>query len=203
MDDERARRHGAAGSISAAAGNGRAGEPQQLVLWSAAPHEETEKCRRAREAAPGAASRFLLIEPVGSGPQAPSSRDHAIRPDDEIRPPRREEFAMAEAALPAHWFQLAVLSGALAVGLCLGWIGGSMSARFFAPAPVATPVQQAEASGCPREGCAALKTDREPTAGPTKISGPVTHIRNLQPALGLAPAQAPKRDLGLHERHSS
>jgi hypothetical protein len=195
MDDERARRHGAAGSISAAAGNGRAVEPQQLVLWSAAPHEETEKRGRAREAAPTAASRFLLIEPVGSDPHAPSSRDHAIRADDEIRPPRREEFAMAEAALPAHWLQLAVLSGALVVGLCLGWIGGSMSARFFAPAPIATPVQQAEASGCPREGCAALKADREPTAGPTKIAGPRARIVNRELAHGTQQASAANRDV--------
>ena len=190
MDDERARRHGAAGSISAAAGNGRAGEPQQLVLWSAAPGEETEHRGRAREPAPAAASKFLLIEPVVSGTHAPSSRDRAIRADDEITPPRREEFAMAEAALPAQWLQFAVLSGALAVGLCLGWIGGSMSARLFAPAPVATPVQQAEASGCPREGCAAVKTDREPTATPTKIAGPRGRIVNRERELARSTQQA-------------
>src|SRR6266550_6071757 len=78
MDDEQARRHGAAGSIAAAAGNGRAGEPRQLVLWSTAPHEETEKRGRARQAAPAAASKFLLIEPAISGAHTPSSRDHAI-----------------------------------------------------------------------------------------------------------------------------
>jgi hypothetical protein len=191
MDDERARRHGAAGSISAAAGNGRAGEPQQLVLWSAAAHEETETHGRGRKAAPAAASKFLLIEPVVSGARAASSRDHAIRADDEIRPPRREGFAMAEAAVPAQWVQLAVLGGALAVGLCLGWIGGSMSARFFAPAPGPTPVQQAEAAGCAREGgCAAGKSDREPTAGPTKIAGPRARIVNRERELARGTQQA-------------
>src|SRR5215469_4572924 len=173
MDDERARRHGAAGSTSAPAGNGSAGEPQQLVLWSAAPHDEAGKRGRARETPPAAPSKFLLIEPVGSRARAPSSREHAIRADDEIRPPRREEFSMAEAAISAQWIQLAVLGGALAVGLCLGWIGGSMSARFFAPVPGATPVQQAEAPGCTREqGCAAVKSDRETMASPSKIAGP-------------------------------
>jgi len=196
MDDERARRRGAAGSISAAAGNGSAGEPQQLVLWSAGPHEETRKRGQGQEPAPAAASKFLLIEPAGPRAHAPSSRDHAIRADDEIRPPRREEFAMAEAALPAQWLQLALLSGALAVGLCLGWIGGSMSARFFAPAPVATPVQQAEAPGCSREaGCAALKTDREPTASPTKIAGPRARIVNRELARGTQQANAANRDV--------
>jgi hypothetical protein len=191
MDDERARRHGAAGSISAAAGNGSAGEPQQLVLWSATGHDESDKGGRAREAAPAVPSKFLLIEPAVPGAPAASSRDHAIRADDEIRPPRREEFATTEAALPAHWLQLAVLSGALAVGLCLGWIGGSTSARFFAPAPGATSVQQAEAPGCAREGgCAAVKSDREPMASPTKIAGPRARIVNRELARGTQQASA-------------
>jgi hypothetical protein len=191
MDDEQARRHGAAGSIAAAAGNGRAGEPRQLVLWSTAPREETEKRGRARQAAPAAASKFLLIEPAISGAHTPSSRDHAIMGDDEIRPPRREEFATAEAAVPAQWVQLAVLSGAFAIGLCLGWIGGSTSARFFAAAPGATLVQQAEAPGCAREGgCAALKTDREPMASPTKIAGPRARIVNRERELARGTQQA-------------
>ena len=190
MDDERARRRGAAGSISAAAGNGSAGEPQQLVLWSGA-HGESDKGGRAREVAPAAASKFLLIEPAVPGASAASSRDHAIRADDEIRPPRREEFATAEAALPAQWLQLAILSGALAVGLCLGWIGGSMSARFFTPAPGLAPMQQAEAPGCAREGgCAALKTDREPMARPTKIAGPRARIVNRERELARGTQQA-------------
>jgi hypothetical protein len=191
MDDERARRRGAAGSISAAAGNGSAGEPQQLVLWSGAPHDESDKGGRAREVAPAAASKFLLIEPAVPGVPAASSRDHAIRADDEIRPPRREEFATAETALPAQWLQLAILSGALAVGLCLGWIGGSMSARFFAPAPGLAPMQQAEAPGCAREGgCAALKTDREPMASPTKIAGPRARIVNRERELARGTQEA-------------
>jgi hypothetical protein len=191
MDDERARRRGAAGSISAAAGNGSAGEPQQLVLWSATGHDESDKGGRAREAALAAASKLLLIEPAVPGAPAASSRDHAIRADDEIRPPRREEFATTEAALPVQWLQLAVLSGALAVGLCLGWIGGSTSARFFAPVPSATPVQQAEAPGCAREGgCAAVKSDREPMASPTKIAGPRARIVNRERELARGTQQA-------------
>lgn len=191
MDDERARRHGAAGSMSAPAGNGSTGEPQQLVLWSPAPHEETEKRGRAREAAPAAASKFLLIEPVVARANAASPRDHAIRADDEIRPPRREEFAMAEAAVAAQWIQLAVLGGALAVGLCLGWIGGSMSARFFALTPSTTAVQQAEVSGCTREGgCGAGKADREPTASPAKIAGPRARIVNRERELARSTQQA-------------
>src|SRR5262245_17371530 len=190
MDDERARRHGAAGSTSAPAGNGSAREPQQLVLWSAAPHDDAEK-PGARETPPAAPSKFLLIEPVGSRAHAPSSREHAIRADDEIRPPRREEFSMAEAAIPAQWVQLAVLGGALAVGLCLGGIGGSMSARFFAPAPSATPLQQAEAPGCTRDGgCAPVKSDREPTASPTKIAGPRARIVNRERELARGTQQA-------------
>ena len=191
MDDERARRRGAAGSISTVAGNGSAGEPQQLVLWSAGPHEETEKRGQGQEPAPAAASKFLLIEPVVSDAYARFSRDHAIRANDEIRPPHREEFTMAQAALPAQWLQLAVLSGALAVGLCLGWIGGSMSARFFARAPGATPVQQAEAPGCTREqGCAAAKSDRETMASPSKIAGPRARIVNRERELARGTQQA-------------
>jgi hypothetical protein len=190
MDDERARRHGAAGSISAAAGNGSAGEPQQLVLWSAAPHEQPDKRRPAREAVPAAPSKFLLIEPVVAGARAPSAPDHAIRADDEIRPPRRDEFARAEAAIPAQWVQFAVLGGALAVGLCLGWIGGSMSARLFAPAPSAAPMQQAEAPGCTRDGGCAAKSDREAMASPTKLAGPRARIVNRERELARGTQQA-------------
>lgn len=191
MDDERARRDGAAGSTSAPAGNGSAGEPQQLVLWSAAPHDEPEKRGRARETPPAAPSKFLLIETVGAGARAPFPRGRAIRADDEIRPPRREEFSVAEAAIPAQWVQFAVLGGALAVGLCLGWIGGSMSARFFAPAPIVTPAQQAEAPGCTREGgCGPVKSDREAMASPAKIAGPRARIVNRERELARGTQQA-------------
>src|SRR4029077_18682878 len=56
------------------------------------------------------------------------------------------------------------------------------------------PVYQAEASGCPREGCAALKTDREPT-GPTKIAGPRARIVNRELAHGTQQASAANRDV--------
>src|SRR5262249_26506469 len=191
MDDERARRRGAAGSISAAAGNGSAGEPQQLVLWSAGPHEETEKRGQGQEPARAAASKSRLIEPVASGAYARFSRDHAIRADDEIRPPHREEFTMAQAALPAHWLQLAVLGGALAVGLCLGWIGGSVAARVFAPGARAAPGQQAEGPGrTGRQGWAAVKSDRETMASPSKIAGPRARIVNRERELARGTQQA-------------
>ena len=93
MDDERPRPHGAAGSSSAAAENG----PQQLVLWSAAreTNDDTNKRRAGRELAQGAASKFLLIEPIVADSAPP--RDHEIRVDDEIRLPRRDEFAVSAA----------------------------------------------------------------------------------------------------------
>jgi hypothetical protein len=195
MDDERPRPHGAAGPVSTAAEGNGAREPQQLVLWSAAGQDEKDKSSPGRGVARGAASKFLLIEPTVAGARAACARPHAIRPDDEIRPPRRDEFAMAEPSAPTQWLQLGVLGAALAVGLCLGWIGGSMSSRFFAAAPSATPVQQADVSGCAREGaCAVGKSDREPMAGATtaKIAGPRARIvdRTRDAARGAQQASA-------------
>jgi hypothetical protein len=181
MDDERPRPRGAAGSISAAGDNHSGREPQQLVLWSAAQENGAPKRGPRREAAQTAASKFLLIEPIVASARAASARDHAIRADDEIRPPRRDEFAIPEPTTPAQWLQLALLSGALMVGLCLGWIGGSMSSRFFAAPPAAA--QRADASICAREGgCAAAKSDREAMASPatTKIAGPRARIANRE-----------------------
>jgi hypothetical protein len=168
MDDERAR--GAAGAMADRAES--AAQPQQLVLWSALRHDdEYEKSRSPRGLAKQAASKFLLIEPVGGTAEAPARE---IKADHEIRPPHRDEFMDPQPTAPALalWVQCALLVGALAVGLCLGWIGGSTSSRFFAAAPA--PAQQADASACAREGsCATAKADRE--AAP-KIAGPRARI---------------------------
>jgi len=167
MDDERA--PGAAGAMADRAESDA--QPQQLVLWSALRDQDGEKSRRPRDVTEGAASKFLLIEPVGPGAAAPARE---IKADHEIRPPHRDEFMDPQPTAPALalWVQCALLLGALAVGLCLGWIGGSASWRFFAAAPA--PVQQADASACAREGrCAAAKADRE--ASP-KIAGPRARI---------------------------
>ena len=168
MDDERT--GGAAGTMADRAES--AAQPQQLVLRSALRHDDGEKSRRPRELAKHAASKFLLIEPVGSATKAPARE---IKADHEIRPPHHDEFVDPQPTAPtlALWVQCALLVGALAVGLCLGWIGGSASSRFFAAAPA--PVQQADASGCTRDGsCAGAKADRE--ASPARIAGPRARI---------------------------
>jgi len=203
MDDERPRPHGAAGSISAAGENKSGREPQQLVLWSAAGEDEAAESRPGRVTAQAAASRFLLIEPIGGGARAASTRDHAIRADDEIRPPRRDEFAIPEPAAPAQWLQLALLSGALMVGLCLGWIGGSMSSRFFTPAPAAAPAQQADASTCARQGaCAAVKSDREAMASPVPAmtAGPRTRMVNREASAAANRDMATTNSISMQER---
>jgi hypothetical protein len=179
MNDQRSRPRGAAGSISAPGEDDSSQEPQQLVLWSAARHDADEKNGPGREASQVAPSKFLLIEPIVSGANAAPSRDREIRADDEVRPPRRDEFTIPELAAPAPWVQLAILSGVLAIGLCLGWIGGSMSSRLFASAPAPAPVQHADGSACAREGgCAAAKSDREPAPSPpaAKVAGPRARI---------------------------
>src|SRR5256886_17531386 len=91
---------------------------------------DRNKRRPRPELAKGAASKFLLIEPIVADAAPP--RD--IRVDDEIRPLRRDEFAVAEPPASAQWIQLALLGGALAVGLCLGWIGGIRAMRLLLPA---------------------------------------------------------------------
>src|SRR5262245_14966893 len=182
MDDERPRPCGAAGSSSAAAESG----PQQLALWSAArePNDDTNKRRPRQELAQGAASKFLLIEPIAA--EAAARRDHEIRVDHEIRPPRRDEFTASEPPASAQWIQLALLGGALAVGLCLGWIGGFVTSRFFIPTSVAA-VPPADLSPCAREGsCAAAKSDREAS----KAAGPRARIIERSSARGMREASA-------------
>jgi hypothetical protein len=188
MDDERPRPPGTAGSSSAAAESG----PQQLVLWPAArePNDDMNKRRPRHEPAQGTASKFLLIEPIVA--EAAARRDHEIRVDHEIRPPRRDEFAAPEPPASAQWIQLALLGGALAVGLCLGWIGGFVSSRFLVPASVAAS-PHADVSPCAREGsCAAAKSDREAS----KAAGPRARLVERSSARGMREASAaPNRDV--------
>src|SRR5262249_60430071 len=68
--------------------------------------------------------------------------------DHEIRALRRDAFEISAASAGAPWLHPALVTGALAVALGVGWIAGASSSRFFAPAPAATPVQQASAPSC-------------------------------------------------------
>lgn len=178
MDDERPRPHGKTGSISETTGNKSGEEPKQLVLWSAArpTNNEADNARPARAFGQGADSKFLLIEPIATIADAAPPRDH------EIRAPRRDAFTVSDPPPHSRWLQPTLIIGALAVGLGLGWIGGSASSRFFATAAVSTPVGQANASGCARDtGCAAAKSDREAMAGApntAKIAGPRSRMVN-------------------------
>jgi hypothetical protein len=176
MDDERPRPP--AGSISEATENKSGVEPKQLVLWSPAQwtNSEADKARPTRALGQRAESKFLLMEPIVAGAASPG--------DHEIRPPRRDEVTVSDSSVHAQWLLPALIIGALAAGVALGWIGGS--SRFFATAPASTPVRQADASGCVREGgketgCAAAKSDREAMAsGPStaKIAGPRARMVN-------------------------
>src|SRR6516225_11697466 len=120
MDDEGQRPPGKLGA-----------EPKQLDLWrvaqSAAVGSEEEGAAFVDEGAPTRAcdqrSKFL---PMIVAPAA-SARDH------DIRAPRRDEFTLAAASAGAPWLHPALVTGALAVALGVGWIAGASSSRFFAP----------------------------------------------------------------------
>jgi hypothetical protein len=111
-----------------------------------------------------------------------------------MRAPRRDAFEMSAALTGAPWLHPALVTGALAVALGVGWIAGASSSRFFAPAPAATPAQQASAPSCARDAgqeiaCAA-KTDRQAMAGaaakaaaPGAAAGDRWHERSRGPRL--------------------
>jgi hypothetical protein len=70
---------------------------------------------------------------------------------------------MSAAFAGVPWLHPALVTGALAVALGVGWIAGAGSSRFFAPAPAATAPSCARESG---QGIAcAAKTDRQAMAG--------------------------------------
>src|SRR5215831_718590 len=183
MDDEGQRPPGTIGALWAAPGKKIGAEPKQLDLWPAAqPTNDASKAAVDREeqraacideSAPGRASaetaklKFLpMIVPPA-----------ALSCDYEIRAPRRDAFEMSAAFAGVPWLHPALVTGALAVALGVGWIAGASSSRFFAPAPAATPIQQASAPSCARDpnqeiACGA-KADRQAMAGAAaKAAGP-------------------------------
>lgn len=170
MDDEGQRPPGTIGALWAVPEKKLGAEPKQLDLWpvaqsatNAAVGSEEEGAAFVDEGAPTRAcdqrSKFLPM----IVPPAASARDH------DMRAPRRDAFEMSAALTGAPWLHPALVTGALAVALGVGWIVGASSWRFFAPAPAATPLQQVSAPSCARDAgqeiaCAA-KTDRQAMAG--------------------------------------
>jgi hypothetical protein len=200
MDDEGQRPPGTIGTLWAAPEKKLGAEPKQLDLWpvtqsatNAAVGSEEEGAAFVDEGAPTRASdqraKFLpMIIPT-----AASARDH------DMRAPRRDAFEMSAALTGAPWLHPALVTAALAVALGVGWIAGASSSRFFAPAPAATPAQQASAPSCARDAgqeiaCAA-KTDRQAMAGaaakaaaPGAAAGNRWHERSRSPRLASATA---------------
>ena len=197
MDDEGQRPPGTIGTLWAAPEKKLGAEPKQLDLWPAAQSAtnaavggEEQHAASVEEGAPVRACdqrtkpKFLPI----IIPPAASSCHY------EIRAPRRDAFEMPAAFAGAPWLHPALVTGALAVALGVGWIAGASSSRFFAPAPAATPLQQVSAPSCAREAgqeiaCAA-KTDRQAMAGaaakaaaPGAAAGDRWHERSRGPRL--------------------
>src|SRR6516162_2183736 len=181
MDDAGQRPPGTIGALWAATEIKIGAEPKQLDLWPAA-----HSVNNTSEAAAG--SEELCAASVDdSGPtRAPEQRAKflpmifplsASSCDPEIGAPRRDEFTLAAASAGAPGLHPALVTGALAVALGVGWIAGASSSRFFAPEPPATPIQQASAPSCAHEpsqeiACAA-KADRQAMAGAAgKAAGP-------------------------------
>ena len=202
MHDERQRPRGATGSTCAVAESKIDEDPKQLELWSAAQSNNTaigtrqqrgasiDNTRPTRAPGQGAAPKFPLTEPIVSIRQAASSFDH------EIRAPLRDELLVSAPSAGAQWFHPALVTGALAVALGLGWIGGSSSSLFFAPAPASTSVQQANSSGCTGESskgtvCATTKSDRVMAGAPNtrKIASPEAAGVNLGTSCREAPSK--------------
>ena len=170
MDDEGQRPPGTIGTLWAAPEKKLGAEPKQLDLWpvtqsatNAAVGSEEAGAAFVDEGAPTRAcdqkSKFLPMIIA----TAASARDH------DMRAPRRDALEMSAALTGATWLHPALVTGALAVALGVGWIAGASSSRFFAPAPAATPLQQVSAPSCARDAgqeiaCAA-KTDRQAMAG--------------------------------------
>lgn len=204
MDDAGQRPPGTIGALWAATEIKIGAEPKQLDLWPAA-----QPTTNASEAAVGG-EELCAASIDDSGPTRAS--DQRVKPkflpmilspstsscDHEIRAPRRDAFEISAVLTGAPWLHPALVTGALAVALGVGWIAGASSSRFFAPAP-ATPIQQASAPSCVREpsqeiACAA-KTDREAMAGAAaKAAGPGAsgfnrgHERSRSPQLASAAA---------------
>ena len=189
MDDEGQRPPGTIGALWAAPEKKLGAEPKQLDLWPVAQSAAVGSEEEGAAFACDQRSKFL---PMIVAPAA-SACDH------DIRAPRRDEFTLAAASAGAPWLHPALVTGALAVALGVGWIAGASSSRFFASAPAAPSLQQASAPSCAREpsqeiACAA-KTDRQAMAGAAaKAAGPGAsgltrgHERSRSPQLATAAA---------------
>src|SRR5258708_17044820 len=191
MDDEGQRPPGTIGTLWAAPEKKRGAEPKQLDLWpvaqsaNAADGSEEAGAAFVDEGAPTRAcdqrSKFLPM----IVPPAASARDH------DMRAPRRDALEMSAALTGATWLHPALVTGALAVALGVGWIAGASSSRFFAPAPAAAPLQQASAPSCARDAgqeiaCAA-KTDRQAMAGAAaqaagSVANPINPLQQRPPS---------------------
>jgi len=172
MDDEGQRPPGTIGALWAAPGKKIGAEPKQLDLWPAAQptndagkaavDREEQRAACIDESAPSRASAKPKFLPM-IVPPAASSRDY------EIRAPRRDAFEMSAAFASIPWLHPALVTGALAVALGVGWIAGASSSHFFAPAPAATPIHQASGPSCGREPSQEIactsKSDRQAMAG--------------------------------------
>lgn len=202
MDDGQQRPRGAIGSICEAEHKIAA---VQLDLWSALqprydtleaatddhPRAFISKTQPTRAPAQGPEPRpLLLIDPLGA-PQAASAIDHGITP------PVRDELMASSSSAAARWLHPALVTGALAVAVGVGWLAGASPSFFFPPS--AAPVQQPNSSGCAREpgkdpACASIKADREvvPSAPtPAKVASPgAAANRAREPSRGAQPASA-------------
>ena len=201
MDDAGQRPPGTIGALWAATEITIGAEPKQLELWPAA-----QPTTNASEAAVGR-EELCAASYDDSGPTR--ACDERAKPrwlpmilpprasscDPEIRVPRRDEFTLAAASAGAPWLHPALVTGALAVALGVGWIAGASSSRFFAPEPPATPIQQASAPSCAHEpsqeiACAA-KADRQAMAGAAgKAAGPGASGLNRGPERSRSPQLA-------------
>jgi hypothetical protein len=190
MDDAGQRPSGTIGALWAATEIKIGAEPKQLDLWPAA-----QSANNASEAAAGSAELCAAFIDNSGPTRAPEQRakpkflpmillPSASSCDHEIRAPRRDALEISAASAGAPWLHAALVTGALAVALGVGWIAGASSSRFFAPAPAATPIQQASA-----------KADRQAMAGAAaKAAGPGAsglnhgHERSRSPQLASAGA---------------
>src|SRR6516225_6682491 len=151
MDDEGQRPPGTIGTLWAAPEKKLGAELKQLDLWPAA--------QSATNAAVGGEEQHAASVEEGA----------PVRACDQRTKPKFLPIIIPPAASSCDYEIGAPRRGALAMALGVGWIAGVSSSRFFAPAPAATPVQQASAPSCARDSgqeiaCAA-KTDRQAMAG--------------------------------------
>ncbi len=177
MDEGRQRPRADTGAFSVRAEDRIGGSPQQLDLWPAPAKGRAVNSLQATLAAPGqprlgsdrsAHPKFLLLDPVGAPAPEPEPAW------DGIRVSEHDELATAAPAVVTRTFRPAVIAGALAAVLALGWAGGWSSYHALVGTAPAPPEQTSTADcavGSGEEaGCAASKSDRElpPPATPPR-----------------------------------